>query len=58
LLYSKRKTKHNLQVNRLENKTLRAQLNPHFIFNALASIQRYMNEHPNLAQNYLAKFGK
>jgi tetratricopeptide (TPR) repeat protein len=58
LLYSKRKAKHNLQVNRLENKTLRAQLNPHFIFNALASIQRYMNEHPDLAQNYLAKFGK
>ena len=47
-----------MQVNKLENKTLRSQLNPHFIFNALASIQRYMNEHPEKAQNYLAKFGK
>jgi LytS/YehU family sensor histidine kinase len=24
----------------------------------LASIQKYMNEHPELAENYLAKFGK
>ncbi len=58
LLFNRRKAVHNLQVNRLENKTLRSQLNPHFIFNALASIQKYMDEHPELAQNYLAKFGK
>lgn len=58
LWINKRKARHNLEVNKLENKTLRAQLNPHFIFNALASIQKYMNEHPELAENYLAKFGK
>jgi tetratricopeptide (TPR) repeat protein len=58
LFINRRKAKHSLQVNKLENKTLRAQLNPHFIFNALASIQKYMNEHPELAENYLAKFGK
>lgn len=58
LWINKRKAKHNLEVNKLENKTLRSQLNPHFIFNALASIQKYMNEHPELAENYLAKFGK
>ncbi len=58
LFFNRRKAKHNLQVNKLENKTLRSQLNPHFIFNALASIQKYMNEHPQQAQNYLAKFGK
>jgi sensor histidine kinase YesM len=58
LLINKRKARHNLEVNKLENKTLRSQLNPHFIFNALASIQKYMNEHPELAENYLAKFGK
>jgi tetratricopeptide (TPR) repeat protein len=58
LLTNRRKAKYELQVNKLENKTLRSQLNPHFIFNALASIQKYMNEHPELAENYLAKFGK
>jgi tetratricopeptide (TPR) repeat protein len=58
LIINRRKAKHNLEVNKLENKTLRSQLNPHFIFNALASIQKYMNEHPEKAENYLAKFGK
>jgi tetratricopeptide (TPR) repeat protein len=60
LLYfiNRRRAKHALEVNKLENKTLRSQLNPHFIFNALASIQKYMNEHPEKAENYLAKFGK
>lgn len=58
LFINRRKAKHALEVNKLENKTLRSQLNPHFIFNALASIQKYMNEHPELAENYLAKFGK
>jgi tetratricopeptide (TPR) repeat protein len=55
---NRRKTKHALEVNKLENKTLRSQLNPHFIFNALASIQKYMNEYPDKAENYLAKFAK
>jgi tetratricopeptide (TPR) repeat protein len=54
----RRKSKHALEVNKLENKTLRSQLNPHFIFNALASIQKYMNEYPDKAENYLAKFAK
>ncbi len=58
LFINRRKAKHDLQVNKLENKTLRSQLNPHFIFNALASIQKYMNENPERAENYLAKFGK
>jgi LytS/YehU family sensor histidine kinase len=60
LLYfiNRRRAKHAYEVNKLENKTLRSQLNPHFIFNALASIQKYMNEHPEKAENYLAKFGK
>ena len=58
LIIARRKAKHNLEVNKLENKTLRAQLNPHFIFNALASIQNYMRSKPDLAENYLAKFSK
>ena len=43
----------------LEQKILRAQLNPHFIFNALGDIQHYMIDHrPEKAARYLAKFSK
>jgi tetratricopeptide (TPR) repeat protein len=41
----------------VENKLLRVQMNPHFIFNALNSIQSYITNHEtNLAELYLAKF--
>ncbi len=43
----------------LEQKVLRAQLNPHFIFNALGAIQHYLINHtPEKATIYLAKFSK
>ncbi|WP_124981115.1 sensor histidine kinase [Nonlabens xiamenensis] len=42
---------------RLEN--LRSQMNPHFIFNALNSIQEYIiNNEKNLASSYLVKFSR
>ncbi|OUS21616.1 hypothetical protein A9Q93_00425 [Nonlabens dokdonensis] len=42
---------------RLEN--LRSQMNPHFIFNALNSIQEYIiNNERNLASSYLVKFSR
>ncbi len=38
-------------------KSIRSQLNPHFMFNALGSIQNLMNKHQLLeANHYLAKF--
>jgi tetratricopeptide (TPR) repeat protein len=41
----------------LEQKLLRSQLNPHFIFNSLASIQnKIITEKPELATDYLARF--
>jgi tetratricopeptide (TPR) repeat protein len=45
------------QVSEVEMKALRAQMNPHFIFNSLQSINRYMieNEKEN-ASAYLLKF--
>jgi LytS/YehU family sensor histidine kinase len=43
-------------LNQLQNRILRTQLNPHFIFNALSSIKRYIQQHPELAENYLNKF--
>ena len=42
-----------------ELKALRAQINPHFIFNALSSIQRYiLNHHAVEANRYLTKFSR
>ncbi|HCQ16299.1 MAG TPA: hypothetical protein DIU20_08560, partial [Cryomorphaceae bacterium] len=47
------------RVNHLEQQALSAMMNPHFIFNALGSIQHYMFEHgPEKANNYLARFAK
>ena len=42
-----------------ELKAIRAQINPHFIFNALASIQRFVLTHnPKEANDYLTKFSR
>ncbi|MGL4599313.1 MAG: ligand-binding sensor domain-containing protein, partial [Bacteroidia bacterium] len=47
------------QVLELEQKALRLQMNPHFIFNALQSIQGFIARNdPAEARRYLAKFGK
>ena len=43
----------------LELKTVRLQLNPHFMFNALGAIQHYINNNDKrLAINYLADFAR
>lgn len=43
----------------LENKVLRSQMNPHFIFNALTAIQNtVMNNNALDAASYIAKFAK
>lgn len=42
-----------------EQKALRAQMNPHFIFNAINSIQSYiLNKNQHEAYDYLAKFSR
>lgn len=44
---------------KLQQKLLRSQMNPHFIFNSLASIQNsIINEEPMKASKYLARFSK
>lgn len=53
--------KHRLytQINRLEQQALRAQMNPHFIFNALNSIQSFLvYEENEKAEKYLLKFAQ
>ena len=46
-------------VSDTEMKALRAQMNPHFIFNSLNSISDYINKNnPQLADEYLNKFAR
>ncbi len=43
----------------LENQVLRAQMNPHFLFNSLNSIRYYIvNKDSKMAANYLTKFSR
>jgi LytS/YehU family sensor histidine kinase len=55
----RRKTVFDKQVLETEMKALRSQMNPHFIFNSLHSINKYVvdNEKEN-ASEYLSKFSK
>ncbi len=53
------KTAFNKQIMLLEIKALRAQMNPHFIFNVINSIQDYiLKSDSKSAQRYLTKFAK
>ena len=48
-----------LQATKLQLKALRAQMNPHFMYNALNSIQNYITSNEvTYAAKYLAKFAK
>lgn len=52
-----RKIQAELIQNNLQQKVLRSQMNPHFIFNVLGSIQNFMLKNDNrLASNFLSKF--
>lgn len=47
------------QLNEMENQAKQAMMHPHFIFNALNSIQQYMQVNDkNAANKYLTKFSK
>ncbi len=53
------KTALNKKLAEMELKALRAQMNPHFIFNVLNSIQYYIMHNENeAAQHYMSKFAK
>jgi 5-methyltetrahydrofolate--homocysteine methyltransferase len=64
VVYELRKKSHqkNLlqkQLNELENKALRSQMNPHFIFNSLNSINSYIiKNQPDEASAYVSKFAR
>lgn len=55
----KEKGEQTAMIANLELKALRAQMNPHFIFNSLNSIQYFvMNNEGKIAAKYLSKFAK
>lgn len=55
----KRKTELNKKIAQIESQALRAQMNPHFIFNTLSSIQHYISTNDtDAALKYLSKFAK
>ncbi|MBK8875397.1 MAG: histidine kinase [Bacteroidetes bacterium] len=62
VIYKKRKdaeSRFKLNIAKIEMKALRAQMNPHFIFNALQSIQTFLIQHKDdEANTYLIKFFK
>ena len=59
LFYQHDKSKTERKQLFLERNLLRAQMNPHFIFNALASIQGFITRNDRKeAASYLAKFGE
>jgi hypothetical protein len=56
---SKLKAEFNRKLTEMEMSALRAQMNPHFMFNSLNSIKYYiLNEEPDQANKYLNKFSK
>ena len=57
ILISEQKDKLEMAKLELEGRMLRSQLNPHFIFNSLSSIQHFITENDkNHALRYLSKF--
>jgi two-component sensor histidine kinase len=59
LFFRQRSLRQQQQLLQIENRFLRFQLDPHFISNALVSIQQYMLENNNTqAASYLAKFSR
>jgi LytS/YehU family sensor histidine kinase len=59
LLFKQKESEFRLNIAELEMKALRAQINPHFIFNCLNSIHHYMQQNNVLqAGEYLIKFSR
>jgi len=57
--YRQRRLKDKLSQMSLEQKLLRAQLNPHFVFNSLAAVQNYiLHNDKKAASDYLVNFSR
>src|SRR5262249_12530860 len=50
---------YDIKLNELENSALRTQMNPHFIFNSLNTINAFVNSNERMQANqYISKFSK
>jgi LytS/YehU family sensor histidine kinase len=59
MLIRQNKLKNSQQTLLFQQRLLRTQMNPHFLFNSLASIQNFIiKEKPALASDYLSRFSK
>lgn len=59
LFFQRKRLKAERNSHSLEQKLLRSQMNPHFIFNSLASIQNFvLNQKPTEASIYLSRFSQ
>lgn len=56
--YLKRREARRRQLTELELRAIRAQLNPHFVFNAMGSIQHLVQAQPERANHYLAELAE
>jgi hypothetical protein len=56
---AKLRSDYEIKLNELENSALRTQMNPHFIFNSLNTINSFINSNDRLQANqYISKFSK
>ncbi|RZN84761.1 MAG: hypothetical protein EVB11_01535 [Winogradskyella sp.] len=58
LLYRQRRFKFEREGLRMQQRLLRSQMNPHFMFNTLSVIQNQIKESKEHASNYLLKFSR
>ncbi len=59
ILIRQNKLRNSQETLHLQQRLLRTQMNPHFLFNSLASIQNFIiKEKPALASDYLSRFSK
>ena len=59
ILIRQNRLRHSQQTLLLQQKLLRTQMNPHFLFNSLTSIQNFIiREKPGMASDYLSRFSK
>lgn len=57
-LYKRRKLRFEKKQLQMQQRLLRAQMNPHFTFNSLSTIQNYIGKDHDKATNYLLKFSR
>ncbi|PHS67156.1 MAG: hypothetical protein COB12_04480 [Flavobacterium sp.] len=58
IFYQRRKFKYEKLSLQMQQRLLRSQMNPHFMFNTLSVIQNQIQKNPEKSSNYLIKFSR